>query len=177
MRLIAYVLTVCLMSGLALAQSWKEYPYSDYGFSVAFPVDPKIETTTYRTLGGQTVPARVYSVSQQNATFKMTIAEVPNPTNTDHVVIDQAVKALVGPNEIKLDIPHRVRLVYGRQLTLVGSDGSYSFVGLFYYKGHLYQLEGKALDGDARPEAMRFQQSLDFIDPTVRRPPRGQRKG
>ena len=118
MRLIASMLALCLVAGAAAAQAWKEHPYPDQGFSVAFPNEPRIETTTYQALDGRSVPARVYSVTQPNAEFKMTIADVPNPTNTDHAVVDQAVKALARGSEIKLDMPARVRAVYGRQLTL-----------------------------------------------------------
>jgi hypothetical protein len=180
MRLIAVMLALCVVAGAAAAQTWKEHPFPDQGFSVAFPTEPKIETTTYQMLDGRSVPARVYSVTQPDAVFRMTIADVPNPTNTDHAVIDQAVKALARGSQIKLDMQARVRAVYGRQVTLAAPDGSYSFVALFYYKNKLYQLEGKALatsGGDGRAEAMRFQQSLDFIDAGVRRPPKGQRKG
>jgi hypothetical protein len=52
MRSIAFVPIVSLAAfvagGPAAAQSWQEYSYPNYAFTVAFPADPQIETTTYR---------------------------------------------------------------------------------------------------------------------------------
>jgi hypothetical protein len=157
---------VYVAAGLAAAQGWKEYPYRDYAFSVAFPVDPKIETTTYPAPNGRSIEARVYSVMQDNAVFTMTIAEFVDAGVAENAVIEHAIRSLSRGGEIKLDIPHRIRGVYGRQLSIAWADGSYSFVALFFYRQRLYQLEGKALAGgtDGRPEAMRFQQSLDFTE-------------
>jgi hypothetical protein len=53
MRTIALVLAAFVASAPAAAQSWKEYSYPDYAFSVAFPADPQIETTTYQVADGR----------------------------------------------------------------------------------------------------------------------------
>jgi hypothetical protein len=79
-------------------------------------------------------------------------------------VIDHAIKTLSQGGEIKVDIPARVSRVYGRQLSIAGSDGSRSSVAIFYFKGRLYQIEGIALPDakDAGSYVIRFQQSLVF---------------
>ena len=66
--------------------------------------------------------------------------------------------------EVKVNIPHRVNRVYGRQLSIVGPDGIRSMVAVFDYNGRLYQIEGKALPtgNDATAGAIRFVQSLIF---------------
>jgi len=40
--------------------------------------------------------------------------------------------------EVKFDIPHRIVRVYGRQLGILGADGSRSTVAVFDYKGRLF---------------------------------------
>jgi hypothetical protein len=69
---------------------------------------------------------------------------------------------------VKVDIPHRIYRVYGRQLAVEGADGGYSMAALFDYKGRLYQIEAKALPGrsasDTNFDLVRFQQSLTFTD-------------
>jgi hypothetical protein len=40
------------------AQGWEEYSYPDYPFSVAFPANPQVETTTYQVADNRVVPAR-----------------------------------------------------------------------------------------------------------------------
>ena len=168
MRSITFVLAAIVASGPAAAQSWQEYTYPDYAFAVAFPADPQIETTTYQVADGRSVQARVYSVRQNNIIFKMTVAELGSTGLQESAVIDHAIKTLSAGGEVKVNIPHRIYRVYGRQLSIVGADGSHSTAAVFDYKGRLYQIEGKALPGGSggniQFETTRFQQSLTFTD-------------
>jgi hypothetical protein len=165
MRLIAFILAAVVAGGPAAAQSWTEYSYPDYAFTVSFPAEPTIETTVYQAADGRPAPARVYSVTESNSVFKMTIVDLSNGTLEESAVIDHAVKTLSQGGEIKLDIPHRISRVFGRQLSIQAADGSHSSVAVFYYKGRLYQIEGKALaTGNTTADAIRFQQSLVFTD-------------
>jgi hypothetical protein len=164
MRLIASIVALLLAGGPAAALDWKEYPYPDYSFIVSFPAEPKIEVTTYQIPDGGALEARVYSVTQDAGVFKLTVAELPDAVTDEKALIDHAIKAMTVGGEIKLDIPHRIRAVYGRQLSIAGTGGSYSYVAVFYHKKRLYQIEGKSLLAGGQPEvdAMIFQQSLDF---------------
>jgi hypothetical protein len=169
MRLIALITTTFVAAsvagGPAAAADWKEYSYPDYAFTVAFPDEPKMETTTYQAADGRPAPARVYSATQDRGVFKMTIVDLSNAGLEESAVIDHAVKALSQGGEVKLDIPHRISQVYGRQLSIQAADGSRSSVAVFYHDKRLYQIEGKALPpGNSTSEAIRFQQSLVFTD-------------
>jgi hypothetical protein len=168
MRPITFALAAIVASGPAAAQSWQEYAYPDYAFAVAFPADPQIETTNYQAADGRSVQARVYSVRQNNITFKMTVADFGDTKPQESAVIDHAIKTLSAGGEVKVNIPHRIYRVYGRQLSIVGADGSHSTAAVFDYKGRLYQIEGKALPGgsggNVQFETTRFQQSLTFTD-------------
>jgi hypothetical protein len=150
-------------SGPAAAQSWTN-AYPSYSFAISFPADPKIEITTYQATDDRLVEARVYSVTQDDAVFKMTIIDLSDTAMEESAVIDHAIKALSQEGEIKVNLPARINRVYGRQLSIVGTDGSHSSVAVFYLKGRLYQIEGKALPkgDDAASHAIRFQQSLVF---------------
>jgi len=179
MRLIAFMLALFAAGGPAAAQSWKEYSYPDYAFTVSFPAEPKIETTTYPAADGGSVSARVYSVRQDTGEFRMTVADLSNAGLEESVVIDNAIKTLSQGGELKINIPARVSRVFGRQLSILGADGSRSSVALFYHEGRLYQIEGKSLpSGNATADAIRFQQSLIFTDNSSNRVPgeRGQRR-
>jgi hypothetical protein len=172
MRLIAFFLTLLVISVPAAAQSWKEYTDPDNGFTVSFPADPKIETTTYQAADGRVVEAKVYSVTQDGAVFKMTVADLSHAAMEESAVIDHAIKTLSQQGTIKVDIPARINRVYGRQLSIVGADGSRSSVAVFYHKARLYQIEGNALAAanDAASYAIRFQQSLVFRGGESNRP-------
>ena len=156
---------VLLFAVPLFAEEWKEYENRDYGFTVHFPGDPSVETSTYKAADGRSFPAHVFSVKQDIGVFRVTVVDMPGKqTGSDAAVMKDATEAAVGSGTIKFDIPHRVRQVYGRQLGIAGANGGYSYVALFYRNNRLYEVEGTALAGGGRAEAeaMRFQQSLDL---------------
>jgi len=128
MRLIILALSALALSAPAAAQNWQEYNNQAYAFTVAFPADPQIETTTYRLADGRSVEAHVYSVRFNNGVFKVTVAELGNTGLEESAVIDHAIKTLSEGGEVKINIPHRVYRVYGRQLSIAGADGGRSTV-------------------------------------------------
>ncbi len=164
MRRIVFVLAALIASGTAFAQTWKEYSYPDDSFTVSFPAEPKVETTTYQAADGSTPAAHVYGVEQGNSVFKMTVVDFSAGSLAENAIIDHAIKAVSQSGEIKVDIPHRVSQVYGRQLSILGADRSRSLVALFYHNKRLYQLEATSLPKgkDATADNIRFQQSLTF---------------
>lgn len=162
MRVIAFAVAAFVASGPAAAQSWEEYSYPEYAFSVAFPANPKIEATTYEVADGRSVPARVYSARQDKGQFKMTVADLANTGLDEKAVIDHAIKALSQGATVRVNIPARIYQVYGRQLTVEGTDGSRSMVAMFDIMGRLYQIEAKGFPGGNEFELTRFQQSLVF---------------
>jgi hypothetical protein len=166
MRILAFVLVALVASRPAASQTWKEYTCPNSLFAVSFPANPKVETTIYQTADGTTVKARIYSVTQDDSVFKMTVADLSDIKSEEGDVIFHAIKALSQRGSIKLEISHRISRVYGRQLSIAGSDGSHSSVAVFYYKRRLYQIEGIALPTrrDATADAIRFQQSLSFTN-------------
>jgi hypothetical protein len=169
MRLIVCLFAMIVAGTAAEAQGWQEYPYPTYSFGVSFPTEPKIETTTYPGPDGRTAQAHIFSVTQDDAVFKMTVVELPGME--EKAVIDHAIKTLAQGGDIRLDIPARVARVYGRQLSIASADGTRSSDAIFYHLGRLYQIEGKALSGNEAPGyAIRFQQSLIFTGGETNRP-------
>ena len=161
MRIVAFAVAA-IVSGPAAAQSWQEYSYPEYAFSVTFPTSPKIETTTYEVADGRSVPARIYSVRQDKSQFKMTVADLANTGLDERAVIDHAIKMLSQGATVRVNVPARIYQVYGRQLTVEGADGGRSMVAMFDIMGRLYQIEAKGLPGGNEFELTRFQQSLVF---------------
>jgi len=162
MRFVAFTLATFVVAGPAAAQNWQECSYPAYSITIAFPADPQVETVTYQVADGRSVEAHIYSVRQNDSVFKVTIAELANTGLEESVLIDHAIKTLSEGGDVKINIPHRVYQVYGRQLSIAGADGSRSTVALFDFNGWLYQIEGKALAGGNPLDMLRFQQSLVF---------------
>ena len=166
MRSIPFMLAAFVASGPAAAQSWQEYSYPDYAFSVTFPANPQVETTTYQVADNRSVPAHVYTVRRSNSILMVTVADLANTGLDERTVIDHAFKTLSADGKVMFDIPHRIYRVYGRQFAVQRADGSRSTVSVFDYKGRLYQLEARALPGasDGPADTVRFEQSLVFTD-------------
>src|SRR5215467_14055479 len=171
MRSIPFILAAFAFSAPAVAQSWEEYSYPEYAFSVVFPTNPKVETIPYEIADGRSVPARVYSARQDKGEFRMTIADLANTGLDEKAVIDHAVKRLSKAGTVRVNIPARIYQVYGRQLTVEGADGSRSMAAVFDIMGRLYQIEAKGLPGGNEFELTRFQQSLVFERGVTNRSP------
>ena len=165
MRPIAFFF-VMMLACPAGAAEWIEYQPPDHSFTVHFPTDPTIAMTDYRTSDGRTFDARVYYTKQDTGAFTLMVTDVPetgSQTQEDALMAD-AVKKMTEGGAIKLDIQHRIRWNYGRQLAIAGTNGGYAYIAVFHHGNRLYQIEGKAFvaGGQAEVDAMRFQQSLDF---------------
>jgi hypothetical protein len=168
MRSMLFGLAVLVASDPVAAQSWEEYAYSEYAVSLTFPANPQIEMISYQVAEGRSVPARVYSVRQDKMVFNLTIADLSGANLQESALIDNAIKRLSTGGELKLNLPHRIYRVYGRQFVVEGRDGSTSMAAVFDYKRRLYLIEAKALPGgitaDTEFALTRFHQSLSFTD-------------
>jgi hypothetical protein len=164
MRLIMLIPALFGFSVPAAAQSWQEYSYPDHAFSISFPAAPRIETMDVQVAGDRKVEARVYSVRRDDAEFTVTVAEIGEPAVAEKAIIDPAIETLSRSGEVKVNIPHRVNRVYGRQLSIVEKDGSRVSAALFDYNGRLYRIEGRSRPNrtDATADTIRFVQSLIF---------------
>jgi hypothetical protein len=164
MRPFILISALLVFTSPVVAQTWQEYSYPDYSFRVTFPAEPQIEATTYRVTDDRELEAVVHFVRGDNAEFKVTVAELANAGLEPTAAIDYAIRTLFKGGEVKVNLPHHIMSVFGRQLSIVERDGSRVAVALFAYHGRLYQIEGKSLaaGNDATADAIRFVQSLIF---------------
>jgi hypothetical protein len=164
MRLIIFIVAIIAASAPADAQGWREYEYPNEFFTVAFPAEPKVETTSYQAPGGRLVEAHVYSVVEESGEFKVTIADMSHTETSEGNVMAYAMFMLSRGGEIRFNFPHSTRRIIGRQASIDGVDGSQTYASVFFHHGRLYQIEGTAPAGGSTADAFRFQQSFDFTD-------------
>ncbi|HTK36168.1 MAG TPA: hypothetical protein VL358_12900 [Caulobacteraceae bacterium] len=161
------ILVAALLAPLpAMAQAWQRYAYPEHGFVVQLPAPPTLTKGQFRTAAGATVPATVYTLNEPDIVFSMTVADFTQTSMNRDAALADAVKAYGATGQIKLNVEERVNQEYGRQLTLVGNDGSRSNVSVFFVNNRLYELQGKALPPEPAAgagKAVRFQQSLSFV--------------
>jgi hypothetical protein len=149
MRLITFIVAIIAASAPAGAQGWREYENTNEGFTVAFPDEPKVETTSYQVSGGRLVEARVYSVVQEGDEFKVTVADLSHTEMSEGNVMAYAVLMLSRGGEVKIDIPHSTRRIIGRQASIDGVDGGQTYASVFFHNRRLYQIEGTVTPSDS----------------------------
>lgn len=176
-RLAVVIPALGLLASGAAGQTWQSYNYPQLAFSVSFPGTPQVEDTRLAITGDRVVPAHVYAVRRTDAEFTVTIADIGDPPAEESALIDHATRTLAAGGEVKVDIPHRINRVYGRQLSILQEDGSRTAAAVFDFNGRLYAIAGRALPGtDATADAIRFVQSLAFEGGGSNRPPAADRR-
>ena len=151
---------------LAGAQTWEEHRYSEAGFAVQFPAEPKATSVTYRTATGMTAPATAYTATLENVIYAVTVADVSKLSMDDDVAVEDAIKALGAMGEITVDVTERINRRYGHELGVNGKDGSRAAASVFAFDHRLYLLFAQAMPPNAAAgsgKISRFQQSLQFL--------------
>ena len=171
MRSIAIVLAALVVSGPAAAE-WKEFNSVSEGFGVVFPTDPDVEEVAmFEVVPGKMVAARIYSARYDNTLLKMTVVDARDASLLEAPVIDEALKRLAQGGELKINIPHRIYRIYGRQLSVARPDGSLTTAAVFFANDRLYQIESTKFAGGSEADAIRFHQSLTFDRNVANRTP------
>ncbi len=164
--------TTALLVGLllpiaAVAQEWTTYTYADPGFTIQFPGVPEVQTGTVKNTTGVSLPMTRYAVRQDRVTFSLSVVNYSS-TNADALTtILETERTLGASGKVTGAAGARIKRAFGRQLSVNGNDGSRSAIAIFFVNKHLYTLVAQALPPDpmeASGDAIRFQQSLRFLD-------------
>src|SRR5438128_9127228 len=76
MRLILVSITLVLfISGSLFAQEWIEFASREDRFTCNFPSQPKVTETTYRSEYGADLPTHVYSATQGQSRYSVTVVD------------------------------------------------------------------------------------------------------
>src|SRR4051812_38060909 len=194
MRLIPLVSTalVVCVSGPLFAQEWIEFASREDRFTCNFPTQPKITETTYRSQHEADLPARIYTSTQGQSRYQVTVADF---NQAQRILTEKAKSCPAGAEpclgapgdeghwksdirgaidyaswqimkrdaKLTLFVWGVVDQVEGRQLQLTNnSDKSRTFVGIYMHQNKLYISEGTVPAG--YPEPGLFQQSLGWLD-------------
>ena len=183
---------VLSVSGPSFAQEWIEYANREDRFTCNFPSEPKVTQTTYRSEHGADLPARVYSATQGQSRYSVTVVDY---NQARRILTEKAKTCPAGAetciggagNEghwrddvrgavvtasfqfIKRDAKvtsyewNLVDQVEGHQLQLTNNaDKSRTFAGIYMHENKLYIIEGTVPAG--YPEPAFFQLSLGWLD-------------
>src|SRR5215831_15523746 len=161
MRLILISTALVLSISWSLfAQEWIEFASREDRFTCNFPTQPKVTQTTYRSLHEADLPARIYSATQGQSKYSVTVIDY---TQAQRILTEKAKSCpagaepcLGGPGDEghwKADIRGAIDyaswqvlqrdakvtlftwaamdMVEGRQIQLTNPDKSRTYVGVF----------------------------------------------
>ena len=150
------------------AQGWAEYRNTEEGFLVNLPGEPKVETITYRTQSGASVPARVFSATEAMNRYSMTVVNLSSSAADDDGTKAMAHEAsmLRKRGRIRFEEPSTLDGINGHQLSIVEPSERRVLIQLYYYNHKLYIAEGNTAPGAF--EAALFQTSVAMIHPDGR---------
>jgi hypothetical protein len=186
------VAVVLSVGAPVFAQEWMEFASREDRFTCLFPTAPAVKETTYLSQHEANLPARVYSATQGQSRYSVTVVDynqaqriltekakscpagaepcLGGPGDEGHWradirgALDWATWQLMkGDVKVTSFVWAAVDQVEGRQLQITNNaDHSRTFVGLFMHQNKLYISEGTVPRG--YPEPALFQQSLGWLD-------------
>src|SRR5262245_7017202 len=74
-RPITVALVLCCIAHTVLAQERARFVHPEEGFGANYPGKPKVETTTYKSEYGLTLPAKVYSAADALGRYSTTVVD------------------------------------------------------------------------------------------------------
>ena len=140
MRILILALALAVATPAA-AQSWKEYSFKEAGFAAQYPGQPTVTERAYKTAYGSDVKERVYAVNQGGVEYTVAVAEFSKAKADKQKLIDEAARALMDKGRLTIDYPGRIDWNYGREIVVVGMDGTSTTDAIFVVEGKLYQIE------------------------------------
>jgi hypothetical protein len=194
MRLMPFMTAALVVaaSGPSFAQEWVEFANRQDRFTCNFPSQPKITETIYRSERGADLPMRVYSATQGQSRYSVTVIDY---SQARRILAEKAKACPAGAepcsgavgneghwiDDVRGAIIHAswqfmkrdarltslewnlVDQVEGHQLQLTNTaDKSRTFAGIYMHENKLYIIEGTVPAG--YPEPGLFQQSLGWLD-------------
>ena len=194
MRLMPLVSAALVVSASvpSFAQEWIEFANRQDRFTCNFPSQPKVTETTYRSEHGADLPMRVYSATQGQSRYSVTVIDynqarriltekakacpagaetcIGAPGNEGHwrddvrgAIVSASFKFMQRDAKLTSYEWNLVDQVEGHQLQLTNNaDKSRTFAGVYMHENKLYMIEGTVPAG--YPEPGLFQQSLGWLD-------------
>jgi hypothetical protein len=183
---------VLSISGPSFAQEWIEFASREDRFTCLFPSQPKITETTYRSEEKADLPARIYSVTQGQSRYSVTVVDynhaqriltekakqcppgaepcLGGPGNAGHwkddirgAIVYASFQFMQRDAKLTSYVSDNVDQIEGHRLQLTNNaDKSRTFAGIYMHENKLYIVEATV---PARyPEPGLFQQSIGWLD-------------
>jgi len=125
------------------AERWSEYTYPEDGFSATFPGKPVIAKRLSKTSQSpnRTVPERIYSVNEGGVIYSISVMDFTKAEADPDVAVGEVASALTGLGRVAFDESIYTDSMHGREIIVIGDDGTSYTDGIFYVRRLLYQMK------------------------------------
>ena len=125
------------------AERWSEYTYPEDGFSATFPGKPVIAKRFSKTSQSpnRTVPERIYSVNEGGVIYSISVMDFTKAEADPDVAVGEVASALTGLGRVAFDESIYTDSMHGREIVVIGDDGTSYTDGIFYVRRLLYQMK------------------------------------
>ena len=125
------------------AERWSEYTYPEDGFSASFPGKPVIAKRLSKTSQSpnRTVPERIYSVNEGGVIYSISVMDFTKAEADPDVAVGEVASALTGLGRLAFDESIYTDSMHGREIVVIGEDGTSYTDGIFYVRQLLYQMK------------------------------------
>lgn len=164
------------------------HTYADKWFSIEFPADPTIASTTFDVVAPSgakvTVPATVYALRQKGAEYRVTVADLANTSAADPRALDYAVAAyrrqrsdLALDNAVSHSLAGSSWQLCGHQFGFEDAKGRLNYQTIYYNANtrlfyDVYANVDQSAQAEHGAEVTHFQASLALLaDPASKPPP------
>jgi hypothetical protein len=159
------VIALVLAPGAATAQddrgptSPPYYINKDARFAILFPATPTISDVTYTTAAGARVAAKLYSTTQGNGQYNVTVVSLPTGPAVDAATVQHAVDAILRKGMLVYQSQAEYEPGVGsRQMIISLPGGRQIQAAVYMWDRRLYIVEGTGMSGS--PPLLRFAQSI-----------------
>lgn len=168
----------------AFAQEWTDFLSTDDRFSINMPGQPKVETMTWVSEFGLSLPGRVYTGFRGPEKYSITVVDysgaekqyystpkTPSFQGSGYWRIDIMASVQYAATKlyryrpgakVTYDAWHHIDRVAGQQVNLINANKTVTFASIYLHENRLYILEGTVPAG--APDPGLFTQSISFLD-------------
>jgi hypothetical protein len=148
----------------AIAQAeWAEFVDRADHFTVNFPGEPKVDTITYKTAKGTSLPAHIYTAQDSRGIYKITVVDYRAAPMETATAVAEAADAVRAKGEVKYDAQENLDRIKSQRISLIEPGGERrTLAEILTEGGRLYISEASV--GVKAPPPAQFQASLQVLD-------------
>jgi hypothetical protein len=125
----------------ASAQAWKEYRFTEEGFGVQYPGEPKVVERPYSSALASPIVQRVYSYNSGGVDYLVAVADFTGAKPEQDKAINEAADALIARGKLTYNSDQYINSYKGREIRVEMPDGKIYTNWICFIKNKLFQIE------------------------------------